>query len=537
MSSHFLFHSDASETVPAEARYAFPTQASRVIKSVTKIPPRSGVDMRSLDASSKGRLIQFTLPAQGYMNPLESYLRFDLKLNLSAVTGVCGVRTVNNIHTMFRRLRVVYGSLVIEDIQNYGTLVRMLSNVAVGEDYQNRAGAITEGMGSDARRAGLFNLSNPASGGSKAGDATTAGVVNYQAAKGDVYGVWGTGDPSSAGNFTVTGSAVQTRTFTLNLASGLLTQQKLIPLKWLANQLTIELEVESPEAFCVQGFTAAANQLNDSSAVAAFSGSFIPRAYIQTNKALTGGADGVNPTDGSVTITYDLTNIYFNAEILEFDSTYDAAFYQGMLQGGIPLKFASWHGHQHALQNANTQVLTIQERSRSIKSAFSVIRDRNDISAGTYRTDPYWFHAATAEMNSTTEALQTGSWIDEFQWRVGGRYFPSQPVKCNRGGAEPLIELQKALNVIGDYSVGSLINAENWWNYRGTAVISAEFESTNGNEMSGVNAEELADLALVIKYASGSASAAPTSTSTLYTFIHYDALLIVRPNNVVELVQ
>ena len=120
MASHFLFHSDASETVPMNARYAFPTQASRVVKSQVKIPPRSGTDMTALDASSKGRLIQIVLPAQGYLNPLESYLRFDLTYKITAnQVSMAGIRPINSIHSMFRRLRILYGSLVIEDIQNY----------------------------------------------------------------------------------------------------------------------------------------------------------------------------------------------------------------------------------------------------------------------------------------------------------------------------------------------------------------------------------------------------------------------------------
>lgn len=520
MASHFLFHSEASETVPMEARYSFPTQASRVVKSVVKIPPRSGPDMTNLTSSSKGRLIQITLPAQGYLNPLESYLRFDLTIRAGTNTGVSGLRPVNNIHTMFRRLRVLYGSLVIEDIQNYGTLIRMLSNVAVDPLYQNKAGAILEGMGSDASRAILHNKFQAGGAGAGGSQGTlTAAVVTLNNSADS--GVWGVGTGAASTN----ADATETHTYCLNLGAGLLTQQKLIPLKWLANQLTIELEIEEPAAFLVQGTTEAITSVTG----IGFGADPIPRTYNQTAEAL-----------GTLSPSYDMQNIYFDAEILEFDSTYDAAFYQGMLQGGIPLKFASWHGHLHSLLNSSYQVLTIQERSRSIKSAFSVIRDRNDITASTLRSDPYWFYASTADMGPLGYRASAAAYLDEFQWRVGGRYFPSQPVKCTNGGAEPLIELQKALNVIGDYTTGSLIRPHNWWNSKGTFTLSAEFESSNGMEMSGVNAEELADLALVLKYGQGSAAGAqvgPTATSSLFTFIHYDALLIIRPNNVVELVQ
>ncbi len=481
MSSHFLFHSEASETVPFNARYAYPSQASRVTKSVVKIPPRTGTTMSNLGPSSKGRTIQITLPAQGYLNPLESYLRFDLSFSYiggTAPNNVDALRTLNSIHGMFRRLRVSYGSLVLEDIQNYGTLVRMITNVAVENDYSKNSGAILESMGSDAVRASMWNPIT-----------TNAGV-------GPQYGTYATGLPIPSIK----------RSFCLNLASGLLTQGKLLPLKWMANQFTIELELDEPAAFLVHG------SVDTAGSSLVVSDQVVPQGYKDQGTV-------ANDLDK---VVYNLDNIYFVGELLEFDSTYDAAFYQGMLQGGVPIKFASWHGHQHVVGVTQSGTYTIQERSRSIKSAFSVIRSRNDITPSTLTTDPNWFYPG---------GLTAGTEIDEFQWRIGGRYFPSQPVKCT-SGAEPLIELQKALNVLGDYSIGTGVHLSNWFVPKGTFVIATEFESTNGTELSGINAEELADLALSIKLTGNS-----DASQYINTFIYYDSMLIIRPNNVVELVQ
>jgi hypothetical protein len=502
MSSHFLFHSDASETVPFNARYAFPTQASRVIKSNVKIPPRTGTSMLGLNSSSKGRTIQITLPSQGYLNPLESYLRFDLSFNNTA--SIPGFRCTNSIHTMFRRLRISYGSLVIEDIQNYGTLVRMITNVAVENDYANNSGAILEGMGSDGQRALLH-----------APLAAATGMVVATGSSPSPYASYG----QTGGN--------QTHTYCLNLAGGFLTQQKLIPLKWMANQLTIELEIEEPLAFCIAGTvaTVSTNVVGSATTVAGYPNDTVPGGNL--TDVSSGAATGMP------LVTYDLNNVYFVSELLEFDSTYDAAFYQGMLQGGVPIKFASWHGHQHVLPNATSAVLTIQERARSVKSAFTVIRKRGDQTA-TGLADPFWFyHGSSANAASGVVANYPLDGIDEFQWRIGGRYFPSQPVKCTNGGAEALIELQKALNVLGDYSIGTAVKFGNWYKSRSVFVIAGEFESTNGMEMSGINAEELADLALILR----TNTTAFDTDQIAYTFIYYDAMIIIRPNNVVELVQ
>lgn len=457
---------------------------------------------------------------------------------------------------MFRRLRVLYGSLVIEDIQLYGALVRTLTNVAVEKEYQDAVGGILEGMGSDATRGHLFNgdIRGALSAAGANGVAGTSGNEAYISAEPtaataaaeagqNATTTWSMplgGRSAVLKSVTLTSSSALKHTFTIQLASGLLTQQKLIPLKWLANQLTFELELEEPSMFLVTGLTSQIPTSNASGLATtgpALDDQTVPPAYAAATSVT--GATFVTTADTAdkSPIGYFLDNIYYVAEILEFDSTYDAAFFQGMATGGVPLKFSSWHTHQHIL-NGNSPILTIQERARSVKSAFAVIRTRKDQTPTTFLSDPYWTYAGTAT-SSTTYWGEAGAGIDEFQWRIGGRYFPSQPVKCANGGAEALMELQKALNLLGDYSLATPITVHNWYAPKGVFTIAGEFEATNGLEMSGINAEELADLALVIKLNTAANFTNATDGGYMYltTFVHYDSLLIIRPNNVVELVQ
>lgn len=69
-----------------------------------------------------------------------------------------------------------------------------------------------------------------------------------------------------------------------------------------------------------------------------------------------------------------VTNVNFLAEMLEFDSTYDAAFFQGLVGGGVPLKFNSWHHYEFNVTGAS-QVYQIHERARSVKMALAVVMD------------------------------------------------------------------------------------------------------------------------------------------------------------------
>lgn len=63
-------------------------------------------------------------------------------------------------------------------------------------------------------------------------------------------------------------------------------------------------------------------------------------------------------------------------------------------------------------------------------------------------------------------------------------------------------------------------------------AMATSLETTNGVEISGLNAEEQSDIALL---ATWSAPQAPNFSLEVYTY--YDAMIILRENNVLELIQ
>lgn len=66
--------------------------------------------------------------------------------------------------------------------------------------------------------------------------------------------------------------------------------------------------------------------------------------------------------------------------------------------------------------------------------------------------------------------VTTQSTLQNFQFRIGGRYFPAAPVQCStdtgstisNGGAEAYLELAKAINVVGDYRLSAPVNTNRW---------------------------------------------------------------------------
>lgn len=162
------------------------------------------------------------------------------------------------------------------------------------------------------------------------------------------------------------------------------------------------------------------------------------------------------------------------------------------------------------------------------------------------------------------------------------RYFPAAPVQCSislgtsvpNGGAEAYAELEKALNIVGDYRLNTANNSARFAVTRGntnginpnsadfsvpapgftsggqtapsTAALKPPFagaagstcfamatslETSNGMEISGLNAEEQSDISLLANWY------AAQDTNIIEVFTYYDAMIVLRENNILELIQ
>jgi hypothetical protein len=273
-------------------------------------------------------------------------------------------------------------------------------------------------------------------------------------------------------------------------------------------------------------------------------------------------------TGNSPNPKYQVQNVNLIPEILEFDSSYDASFLRGLQNGGVPIKFASWHTFIFSLNSSSIANLMIQERSRSVKAVFAVEK----IVPATFTRDT---HATFFDTNGDGDQDETDSTLQNFQFRIGGRYFPGAPVQCStspgsvvgNGGAEAYVELTKSLNMVGDYRLSTAPNALRWGarSRRGSQYmdqdyamncvgfdvsgdllvaatetdaskhasnmgsscfgISTSLETTNGTEISGLNAEEQSDISLQVQWAKPQNSKA---IMEVYTF--YDAMIVLREN-------
>ena len=558
MASHYAWYPSSSEVVvPFNARYSFPSQANKAVKMTPRIPPKNA------STFNPGGIIRLEFPAQGYVNPSNTTLEFDVQLLYTPVTlDYSQIRFQNNIQSLFSRVRLLYGSTPIEDIIGYNQIVRSLTEwTASSQTGTTDQTSINEGIG------GIIfgSVGNVTQTGSNTGfgnvhvrknlihgidlsQGIAPGIDDTQ----PIFGSGGGAVPNGPTAITIAShpSFVGTnpvRRYQVQLALGMFNQEKLIPTKFMASQLAVEITLATA-AEC------------------------IILEYTRTTTV-------ADPT-------YQILNVNLIPEILEFDASYDESFIKGLMDGGVPIKFSTWNNYKFSTGGATNVNLQIQERSRSVKAIFAM--QRRDPATITTDSGASFF---TTDLTKTNGQATT---FNEYQFRIGGRYYPAAPVQCStdvggqtsNGGAEAWVELSKALNILGDYRLNASVNTVRWavgpgWARAGTVLtlgnsattlnefdykydlaqygagglpsmseimksgvngransfagfmgsscfaMAIDLETSQGTEISGLNAEEQSDISLIARY-----SAAQASGFIFDVFTYIDSMIVLRENNV-----
>lgn len=222
MASHFKWYPSSEEViVPWNARYSYPSQANKALKMTPRIPPKNGASFLP------GNVIRVEFPAQGYVNPLNTTLEFDVLLYGSGDdTENYNVRFQNNIQSIFQRVRLLYGSTPLEDIVNYNVIVRNLTEWT-GTNQQGTMDQCSIADGIGGVTSGLVPLNT-------GGFATTLVNVRQNIIQGidmisNTSQVIRVGAGYVPNRMTASGVPAYTiRRYQINFALGLFTQDKLV---------------------------------------------------------------------------------------------------------------------------------------------------------------------------------------------------------------------------------------------------------------------------------------------------------------------
>jgi hypothetical protein len=189
---------------------------------------------------------------------LNTTLQFDVALYgpVSTTPGTAAyaytTRFQNNIASIFSRVRLLYGATPLEDIINYNVIVRALTEwTSTNPTNTMDQTSIAEGIGGyvlGADSTGVFGDVNVRQRFIQGlNTSAPAAPANFTGGQGFGYAPQATDIPSGA-PAAVSGQFVTTRRYQLNFALGLFTQDKLIPTKFMASQLAIEITLEQAQA-------------------------------------------------------------------------------------------------------------------------------------------------------------------------------------------------------------------------------------------------------------------------------------------------
>ena len=384
MSNHFsYFPSDNVVVTPYNAQYSYPSQANKSVKMTPRIPPKNGTNF------APGQQIRLEFPAQGYVNPANTFLVMDVVLVAPTNAGAYAVRFQNSIQSIINRVTLKYGGGPQEDLLQYGLLVRILTETtSTGQNNNVNQMGIADGIGGTCTGTLMSNYAaavavssvavvgtvctiTVASGGTvfKPGQyltfssatingilvsdeyfqvlTSTATTITIEVPAGTIIAGTGTIIPIQAasgllntrqsqiqglasafltatlgtaaddswqesrgpgsgfvpnnqaalpGGMTAPTTPYSVRRYMINFALGTFTQDKLLPTKWLASQLAIEITLELSENCIYQPV--------------GLSGNTTPPRYMVGNVALI-------------------------PEIIEFDDKYDEDFLANLEAGGV----------------------------------------------------------------------------------------------------------------------------------------------------------------------------------------------------------
>lgn len=364
--------------------------------------------------NSNNRIL-IDVQSDGFLDTRQSYLRFKVK-NSSGVT----LRLDGSAHSLINRLRLEGpNAQELERIDQYNVLAQALLDAQVGEDQCKSSLAALAGTDYDQ----LMDSS---------GNYTKYAPVGVTIVSGG------------------------SRTFCIPLAaSGLLSNDRYVPLPFISGQLRIELILES----MVNAFTS----LN---------------------------ADA--PLFDSVSVE----NVAFVAQIVNFSDDFMTQFKSVLAQRPI-----QWHGQTYrrigsivAAGTGSANVI-LNERARSIKSLFSIFRSSSALAKSERKIGGRVYPGGA---NGTFQ----------YQIKVGGKLYPLQPISVDGNAAtinvaESYAELQKALGTLHNITRSSSITPSQWvsttvsahdganitWpNESGKFIMAIDLENFNGEEMeSGLN--------------------------------------------------
>jgi hypothetical protein len=372
-------------TAPNSVNYSNQLPLGIEAKSQRRLFFPSTGDAYSSDGSS---IIRISLNYDGMLDTSQSYLKFDIKNNTTASAGDGSL--VKDIgQPEIERLVISSGGVVLEDIQEYNTLLGAILVPCQGNPAIVNDNCIN------------FNAFN-----SGASDQTSS-AVQYKYATA-VASSDASNDADQTGNPVI--ATGNTKTCCYKLVSGLLDNEKYLPLVLMNNGLDIEIHL------------ATGNKI---------------------------GCSGLKADRTADDISYAISNPRYVAHLVDLQRDFYDMLRMTQQQSGGVIQIAgqTFRHFSNSLPKGSTgaKSFNIPVRARSIKSILFV-------------------HSRNVATNNSFQFYSSTGGLLDYQVQIGATKFPPTSIAVNNdtNRGEPYYELMKSFGKLGSNIHSNLLSSVNY---------------------------------------------------------------------------
>lgn len=369
-----------------------------------EIPSQAYLDPSEFFIQMRARIFPGTdstitnLAANGILNPVEIGTSHLQTLTATGKTDYRHVKFVPGIQCCFDRVKLVCGSTVIEDIQDYNVLYRMWMEGTTTPSWQQTDGRTNEGF---------YDVNEPAQ---------VLSAINAHTAKNV--------SQENTGHY-----------YTFRPLLGLFMAGKAIPLKYMG-QLTIELYLADSKdclwsSCSVNGYNT--DDVSGNKMLGARSAT-VPRISTPTADA---EHFAIFPSAG---FKVDFPNAYYTIDRVRMQipflhpiEDYDKEMLDTIEKEGLQIYFNTFSSHTRQITAPGTVQLSFQERALFLKGGLACMRNSQGI------------------RNIASDLHFAANAIESYQWKIGSEYVPAQEILCNEGAGMALSQLTKALGGFSAY--------------------------------------------------------------------------------------
>ena len=382
----------------------------------------SGAEIYSPGAGGS-KVIKVRLNADGWLDP--STVKLQFTVNNKDATNAMTLLSSGNEY--FRRVRVMVKSAVVEDIDQYNRYAQMFQNFE------------------------------------------SEGVNRNKAIEGSRQ--WDDWEASAPEEIPASGK----RNMSVKLLSGLLNQEKWIPLNWCPVEL--ELELVNNVADCQTGST-----------------------------------------------DWDLSNIQIKGDVCTLDNGMQNDYASHLLEGkALSLNYATYISQDQVVTNSEFSVNISRAVSR-LKSLFISFQGTPHANNTTYLKD---FNNFWHPMSSGTNGGEYDSGKElEFQVQIGSKLFPEYPI---RSTSEFFSQLIKCLGIHQSPFHSVNVSGNQYRNYK--FVVGIDTEKVLEMGYSGLNSKH-GDLLTIKCKPTDAAGMGTNAPSKVFCLLHSDNILEIRQSGI-----